>query len=474
MNDAQPDHGNNSINSNATSYEARARAPESFQPSAEQHRDTSSPVNQEQQNRVVRKAQLALGQLRQYAKGREDIASATSSISTLVLGEGIAWDPCKIYRSGLLSGIEHKLDSLLAMFEGVSPKIYRVDHKLMERLSNPCHDLCEFLLEKGEEELNYWVLEAINEEGDKLAGCVMCLLPDERRQATKAHTVSKHEVLKKLVKHDGDQMYELKMVYTKPENPGSRLESDIEAGLVGIGQASTFRGLCNYHDKEYAPVDQGYPTHIDQKKLFLLAKRQACYEMYKYTAGFRGFSLLSDTFGIQYRPPLDHYEARMKETQLRLDELEAIQTIEDYDKLGHLFFRFPDSKTLFANSNTWGLEADLEQGRDKPINGYITAYPDRGDMIVFITCPTGQISQLAEKFPCLLVEPPDEELEVLISSLFLKDFFNLYFNRESWDKIKDQEGKTIIRNMKRERQFAKIGKRYMDIDLNDRVNLFRN
>ena len=95
-----------------------------------------------------------------------------------------------------------------------------------------------------------------------------CHEPQEKckRKAIRAHSIPSSTVLRYLARDGHVVMLKMNLKFPPP--------AEILFKLVGINKATTFTGLCSYHDNAiFRPIDDSLPNTGDPEHLFLLAYR---------------------------------------------------------------------------------------------------------------------------------------------------------------------------------------------------------
>ena len=115
-------------------------------------------------------------------------------------------------------------------------------------------------------------------KGNKKALERKCLHPEANEiicdKIIKAHSIQRANILEKISKN--------KHVYCFSSEIGDLIKNNgwIKPKLIGINDASTFTGFCNYHDtKTFKPIELNW-IEILNEHIFLIAYRSLCKEIY--------------------------------------------------------------------------------------------------------------------------------------------------------------------------------------------------
>lgn len=146
----------------------------------------------------------------------------------------------------------------------------------------------------SEERLNVELFKIYRDyEGlKKYKTCVICEnIGKPSGKIIRAHSISKNKVLKNISNEKNGKCIVGKFKKTNIKNPNP-LEQKIDVVYELINSASTFTGLCKYHDNKLFKDIDGYPYEIESyKNIFQYTLRNCIYQYYDRTSNLIGASL---------------------------------------------------------------------------------------------------------------------------------------------------------------------------------------
>lgn len=155
----------------------------------------------------------------------------------------------------------------------------------------------------------------------------VCMYPECRRLAINAHAFSKEHSLREIA--EGGKVYS--PVSIRMDQSAYK---DIKFKLLGIQEATTFKGFCPYHDTLFATLDRSGLTTF--KDVFLQLYRSFAGELFRYSA---------------YRKSERHAVAESRYFNDEHEKKKAISTAKAVAHFYDLITEFPESSTLLPDGD---------------------------------------------------------------------------------------------------------------------------
>ncbi len=259
-------------------------------------------------------------------------------------------------------------------------------------------------------------LQKVIETAQEAYSHKVCLHPDPsscQRGIIKAHSIQQNGGLSKIAVNG--------RVYGIQENNVgdlSRSKGVIVPKLVSIGKASTFTGMCGFHDDHtFAPIEK-YPFVSCPEHTFLLAYRNFCKELFAKLSAANLFETLRDAdnsqpFEVQFA--IQHFVGVMKRAfdqghkdveRIKADYDKSLLA-KDYSATRYYAIRFNEVPDLLACSGNYPefdfagnrLQSLLDPKRTPEHVTFSIIATDSGGVVVFswlgdMSCPERLVKSL--------------------------------------------------------------------------------
>ena len=285
----------------------------------------------------------------------------------------------------------------------------------------------------------------------------VCLHPDPSAcngDIIKAHSIQRNSGLSRIAVKG-------KVYGIRENNVGdlSKHNGLLAPKLVGVGLASTFTGMCGFHDDQtFAPIEKK-PFVACPEQAFLLAYRHFCKEVFTKRAAANLFSLLRAADAGQ---PLDTQVTLQRFANVMqggfIQGLRDVETIKssydkallakDYSAVRYYVVRFkevPDVLCCSGNFPVFDFEGHrLQRLLDDKLPDHVTfsiIASDAGGAVVFSWLGD---SQCAERLVESLHTLPDAHIGDAVVRHAFEYCENLYLFPTWWDSL-DQDKKMALR-----------------------------
>lgn len=254
-----------------------------------------------------------------------------------------------------------------------------------------------------------------------------------------AHSISRSASLMSLA-DDSNHVLSFHPIETPPELP--------RAKPIGIGAASTFRGMCDVHDREFAPIDDRR-FEASPLQCMLLAVRAIYFEIYRKSAHILSLqdterrassdAQVGNVSNVEVlessREAAVHGLGDMTALKDRADE--ALANL-DTTKLSYAVFEFEGSPVMAA-TGVFTPDFDLDGNRIQNLSDPTTAcqvvsvslLPERDkSFLVFAwpiehATPAKLVDSLARRVP--------SQIPRVVPQLCLGYLENVYFSQSWWE-----------------------------------------
>lgn len=275
-----------------------------------------------------------------------------------------------------------------------------------------------------------------------------CYEPTENcpKKAIKAHSIQNSKTLSQL-SQDGHVIVPKLKIGKIKALPTIYFEKE------GINKASTFTGLCSYHDNLiFEPIDKFDFETKNLEQLFLISYRSVLKELYACTLGaYKMQSMYTERVKKGLSPPNQPDEHGLRATAhlqnayemyLYKKEFDEVYLSQNYKRLIHHIINFEHNFPTIAVSATISLD-EIEVPHDVA-RVSINVFPNnKKTYIIFSFLPKDApyVNRfLREVFSC----SGDKQLEV-ISKIILESCENLALSPRYFDSLSSQEKEKIIK-----------------------------
>ena len=305
-----------------------------------------------------------------------------------------------------------------------------------------------------------------------------CLFPDKSSCSSlsgiKAHSIQRNKILRSISNSGEVKCFDVRNSFF-----------DQDFGLVGIGEASTFFGFCNYHDtKVFSDIEN--KDYINSKKQNFLFAYRACafeYAMCKYAVCHSkemADLAKNDEQKMFYNSKNFKDKTDLEDMKKKLDrfseELSKDEKNRDYGILYSKEIQFNGTSLLAVNS-VFSLYYDFDGNQiynpyDYSIELptiFLNVFPQGGKTNIIFSCFSDQLKNYKETF-----EQSDKfnksQLEDVISQIIVVHCENLFVSPDKWSRISQKKRDSFI-----SRYIGTMGpipeKRYLKIS--PPLNLFK-
>ena len=278
----------------------------------------------------------------------------------------------------------------------------------------------------------------------RFKGCIFADHLKCSNKIVKAHSIQKNKILNNIADKG--------MIYTF-DTRRSFITKKLEE--IGINEASTFYGFCNYHDTIiFSDIENKDYNNLPEQK-FLFAYRACARE---YVAKKESLCITADLinrtrttfFMSKYMGEKQDLKDIVNELDKFHSELYKSKETRNYNNLISEVFQFP-YETLIAVNSAFSLPFDFN-GRviNDPYNYekkivmlYLNIFPQNNNTIIILSCFSSDFNKFKDFFFQIRTYN-NLQLENLFSQLIIVHCENFFLSPERWKKINVNKRKKVV------------------------------